>query len=221
MAEKDLELLRALYSASAATGSSEPLPAERVNELGALLALSEEDVFHLVERLRKEGLLEVQWGGKVVLTEKGKERVTGRTVAAVPGSVSVIFGNIGPGASPSVAVGDHATAGPGATGAGAVRIEVPRGDLAAALQALRLAQEELPPEAKAPARELQGELESIHEEMQRPEPDKPKLEMHLARAEGLLGTINNISKAAAGLFAPAGLIGLALVHLGRWLAAAL
>lgn len=212
MAEKDLEFLRALYAANTAIGG-EPLLAERVNGLGDLLALSEEDVFHRVGRLQSEGLLRIQWGGKVIVTAKGEERVTGGTVATAPGSVTIR--NIGAGAN--VAIGQDAVAGAGAVGAGAVRIEVARGDLAAALQALGLAEGELPAEAKTSARELKAELERMLEETRRAQPDMPKLEQNLQRAEGLLGTINNISNAAVSLFSQEGLIGIALGHLRRWI----
>jgi hypothetical protein len=154
MESKEQALLRALYSALALKGSAE-LDAKDVNTLARPLRLSPEETLTLVEQLRAEQLVTVHWGGRVSLTPNGQDRAEGK-ITNVP-QVHLEAGEtyIGPSAHISgSAIGPHAM------GAGAVRIEISAGDLAAALQALRVDQSQLvDPEAQKVARELGDTLE--------------------------------------------------------------
>lgn len=133
--------LRSLYAASILTTGGR-LSAEQVNGLGETLQFAPAGTLDLVERLQADGLVQLHWGGELSLTPDGRQCAEGGGAAGTlgaPGGVSI--GSIGAGAnvninSPEAVAGYQAT-GKGATGAGAIRIEAPIGDLAAVLQALR------------------------------------------------------------------------------------
>jgi hypothetical protein len=135
MERQDYAFLRALYSAMN-FGRVTELEADRVNDLANSVGLTPNDAAQLAERLQHEGFLTIRWGGRVALTPEGRRQAEGKTPPGSPGSVQ--FGNVGAGAH--VVVGSpHAVVGPGAMGAGAVKIEATHGigDLVAALQVLR------------------------------------------------------------------------------------
>ena len=148
------------------------------------------DVLNLVERLQEAELVKVHWGGSVSLTPTGKQHAEGRKAgASVPGSVTI--SDIGPGAhvvfnSPEAVVGyqatGHGSIGAGATvGTGAIRIEAPLGDLAAALQGLRTARTTLDESDQEPTRALEEEVAATVREVQQSSPDRVGLERRLER----------------------------------------
>ena len=189
MIEKEQALLRALY-ATCELNKSDKLNAEQTNRLAAVLGLSPEDTGQLAERLQEENLIRLHWGGEVSLTSEGKEHATGKTLSGSTGPVSM--GDVREGAQ-VVVHSPGATVGTGATGVGAIRVEGASGDLAAALQALRLGQEPTNPEARQSKQALEEAIEATIQEAQRPEPDKKTLEQHLKRTTGLLEQLTKIT----------------------------
>jgi hypothetical protein len=197
MENQEYAFLRALYSAMNLDRITE-LEADRVNDLARSFRLEPADAARIAERLAAEGFVQFHWGGKIALTPEGKHQAEGKTPPGAPGSVQ--FGNVGPGAN--VVVGSpHAVVGPGAMGAGAVKIEATHGlgDLVAALQALRRAHEQLTPEAKETSHQLTDEVEAIVHEVQQPQPDKVGLEQRLDKAAGLMNKLVGIADAATKL----------------------
>ena len=125
------------------------------------------------------------------------------------------MGDIGPGAQ--VVVGSQgAVVGPGAMGAGAIRVDLGLGDLAASLQALRRAQENLSPEAKATAQQLEGEVAAIVHETQQPQPNKQGLAQRLEQATTLVTKLESFAEAAQRLGPTLTLLGTTLKAVGHW-----
>jgi hypothetical protein len=178
---KEQALLRALYSALALKGSAE-LDAEDVNTLAQPLCLSPEETFTLVEQLRAEELVTAHSGGRVSLTPEGRDRAEGKVTHVPEVHLEAGATYIGPSAHIlGSAIGPHAM------GAGAVRIEIGAGDLAAALQALRVNQSQLvDPEAQKVARELGDTLEAVLQEITQRPPDKKTLRQRFGEATELV-----------------------------------
>jgi hypothetical protein len=155
--------LRALYSASGLVGSGR-LNAERVNDLGETLQIPRGEILQLVERLHSDGLVTVHWGGELSLTSKGIQHARGEAAgrSGAPGGIAagrdvyVVQG------SPNAAIG------PGAMGAGTIRIEAPAGDLVVALQVLRAIRPDLSKAAQEDVQALEGELQATIQETQQP-----------------------------------------------------
>jgi hypothetical protein len=211
--------LRALHSASELADGGR-LTAEHVNGLGDLFQIERTDVLNLVEQLQSDGLVSVHWGGGLALTGKGRERATGRGAAgtATPGNVSI--GDIAAGAnvnihSPNAVVGYQT--GAGATGAGAIRIEAPVGDLAAALQALRAAHRDLSGLAKEQAQALDSQLQATLQEVQHPAPNQAGLEKHIAQSRTLLERLSQAADATNKLKPALSLAGTAIGAIAKWL----
>jgi hypothetical protein len=110
----------------------------------------------------------------------------------------------------------HAVVGPSAMGAGAVRVDLGLGDLAAALQTLRRTQEGLSPEAKATAQQLEGEVRAIVHEIQQPQPDKSGLAARLEQATSLMTKLGSIADATQKLGPMFTLLGTAFGTIRRW-----
>jgi len=102
-------------------------------------------------------------------------------------------------------------------GVGAIRVDLGIGDLAASLQALRRAQEDLSPEAKAAAQQLEGEVAAIVNETQQPQPDKPELAQRLEQATSLVAKLGSFAEATQKLGPTLTLLGTALKAVGRWI----
>ena len=213
MIEKEQALLRALY-ATCELNKRDKLNAEQTNRLAAVLGLSPEDTGQLVERLQEENLIKLHWGGEISLTSEGKEYATGKTPSGSTGSVSM--GNVGEGAN-VVFNSPGATVGSNAMGAGAIRIEGANGDLAAALQALRVGQEPTDPEARKSKQALEEAIEATIQEVQKPESDKKTLEQHLERTTGLLEQLTKITDVTQKLGPALELIKKGLSTLGGWI----
>jgi hypothetical protein len=171
--------LRSLYSALELSDKAE-LDAERINNLGILQGLNPERTYRLVRQMEDDGLVRSHWGAKISLTPTGKDQATRRTQADSTAAIQIRDINLGQGASANIA-SPGAVAGSG-MGAGAVRIELNFGDLAAALQALRFGQAQLDLEAKSAAQALEDVLEATLQEAQTTTPDKPSLKQRLESA---------------------------------------
>jgi hypothetical protein len=102
-------------------------------------------------------------------------------------------------------------------GVEAVRVDLGVGDLAAALHALRRAQEGLSPESKATAQQLEGEVAAIAREVQQPQPDKRSLAQRLDQATTLLGKLTSVTEAAQKLGPTLTLLGSAFDTIRRWI----
>jgi hypothetical protein len=193
MESRDEILLRALHSSIELSKVTE-LEAEKVNGLGENLGLPREETAKLVEQLQDEGMVKLHWGGRVSLTQKGRDLASGReagkaNVQVGPGGVYI--GSIGAGAEISGAIGQNAVA---------INIKhAGIGELVAALQELREAQGELSPAEKQVAKELEGQLQTIVQEAEKPNPDKAALERHLDRVKGLMEKLSGIGEAAKKL----------------------
>jgi hypothetical protein len=207
--------LRALYSALN-LGCITELEAEQVNGLAKGFGLSPYEAALLAERLQNEGFLSIHWGGKIALTPEGRDRAEGKTLSGAPGAVQ--FGNVGPNTN-IVVSSPGSAAGAGAMGAGAVKIEVTHGigDLAAALQALRRAHAQLPPEAQETSQQLTSEVEAVVHEMQQPHPDKVSIEQRLDKATGLMKRLVNLSDVATKLGPTLLSLGTAFEKISRWI----
>jgi len=213
--------LRSLYAASIlATGGR--LSAEQVNGLGETLQFAPAGTLDLVERLQADGLVQLHWGGELSLTPDGRQRAEGGGAAGTlgaPGGVSI--GSIGAGAnvninSPEAVAGYQAT-GKGATGAGAIRIEAPIGDLAAVLQALRSARAGLGGTAGGDAQALERELEEMLKEVQRPDPDHDRLKQGVGRSRSLLERLTQVGEITGKLKPVLDLAGVAIGAVIKWL----
>jgi hypothetical protein len=207
-----LAFLRAVASATHLAHVTE-LAADQVNEVAALLHIPLQEVPLLVTRLQEEGLVRLHWGGRVALTSEGRAQAEGTAPSGTPGAVQI--GDVGAGAQ--VVVGSPgAVVGPGAMGAGAIRVDLGLGDLTAALQALQRAHEGLAPEAQATAQALAGEVAAIVHETQQPQPDKLGLVARLDQATSLLTTLGNVAEATQTLGPTLTLLGTALESVRRW-----
>jgi hypothetical protein len=206
--------LRSLYVVSKLAAGGR-LSAEQVNGLGETFQIAPAQVLNLVERLQSDGLVQLHWGGALSLTPDGRQRAEGGGAEGTPsarGGVSI--GDIGAGAtvvfdSPGAVAGYQAT-GAGATGAGAIRIEAPIGDLAAVLQALRSARAGLSGQAGEDAQALERELEAMLKHVQRPDPDKDGLQQSLGRSRSLLERLTQVGEITGKLKPVLDLAGVAL-----------
>jgi hypothetical protein len=212
--------LRSLYAASIlATGGK--LTAEQVNGLGETLQIAPAGTLDLVERLQSDGLVQLHWGGGLSLTTEGRQRAEGgdKATHSAPGGVSI--GSIGAGASVNInspeAVAGYQATGKGATGADAIRIEAPIGDLAAVLQALRSARAGLSGPAGEDAKALEGELDTMLKEVQRPEPNKEQLKETVGRSRSLLERLTQVGEITGKLKPILDLAGVAIGAVTKWL----
>jgi hypothetical protein len=193
-----------------------------VNGLGETLQIAPTEALDLVERLQADGLVQLHWGGGLSLTSEGRGRAEGggaERTAAAPGAVSI--GNIGSGAnviigSPEAVAGYQAT-GKGATGAGAIRIEAPVGDLAAVLPALRSARVGLRGAAGEDAEALEAELDAMLKEVQRPDPDQDSLKQGVKKSRSLLERLGQVGETTGKLKPVFDLAGVAISALAKWL----
>jgi hypothetical protein len=197
--------LRALNAVTSLSGSAR-LSADQVNGLGAALGLSDKDILLVVEGLKKENALELHWGGEVSLTTQGRDRAAG-----------IASGTSGPVGHGTGATSSTVAVGGTAAGQNAVLITTAAGDLAAALQALRQHQTELPNSAKPRAEELEHELKATIQAIQQPTADKPAIEQRLGRIRTLIGEVGGIAEAGAKLTPIWTLIGTATDMVGKWL----
>lgn len=160
------------------------------------------------------------------MTPTGKQHAEGRKAGAgAPGAVTI--GDIGQGAhvvfnAPEAAVGyqatGHGSIGAGATvGTGAIRIEAPLGDLAAALQELRTVRTALDEPDREPARALEEEVAATVREVQQPAPDRGRLERRLERVRGLVERLSGVTEAAGKLRPALATIGTAAGAIAKWL----
>jgi hypothetical protein len=214
--------LRALNAVTSLSGSAR-LSADQVNGLGAALGLSDKDILLVVEGLKKENALELHWGGEVSLTTQGRDRAAGKAQPTGgnsyhlgPGAI-IASGTSGPVGHGTGATSSTVAVGGTAAGQNAVLITTAAGDLAAALQALRQHQTELPNSAKPRAEELEHELKATIQAIQQPTADKPAIEQRLGRIRTLIGEVGGIAEAGAKLTPIWTLIGTATDMVGKWL----
>ncbi|MBS9405381.1 hypothetical protein KG088_17360 [Halomonas sp. TRM85114] len=179
---------------------TQTLGAEGVNAISQSLGLSLETIPALMETLKREGLVDLQWGGTVSLTAKGRDLAEGKT----KGRAIQIEGGVGQGA---IVVVDSpgAVARAEAMGSGAQRVEyrantgLAVADLVALLNEVRRLTPQLESEAQPVAQELGAALEDTLKEAKQPTPDKASLEQHLERATGLMERLRKISEAVLKL----------------------
>jgi hypothetical protein len=98
-----------------------------------------------------------------------------------------------------------------------VLIAAAAGDFAAALQALRQHQAEIPNSAKPQAEELERELKATVQSVQQPAPNKPAVQQHLSRIRTLVSELGGITEAGAKLKPAWTLIGTATDTVAKWL----
>ena len=72
MEQKYFVFLRAFKSALELTAASDYLPAEEVNAIARKLGFDSHQTLRIIEELKRRDLIELQWGGNVTLTTKGK-----------------------------------------------------------------------------------------------------------------------------------------------------
>jgi hypothetical protein len=214
--------LRSLDAVTSLSGSAR-LSADQVKVLGTALGLSDSDILILVEGLKKEGAIELHWGGEISLTAQGRDRAAGK-VQPTGGNIynlgaNAIFasGTSGPVGHGAGATDSTVAVGGTAAGQNAVLLTAAAGDLAAAVQALRRHQVNLPISAKPQADELERELKATVQAVQQPAPDKPAVEQHLSRIRTLVGDLGGIAEAGAKLKPIWTLINTATDTLGNWL----
>lgn len=189
--------LRAMHSAMVLEGS-QTIRAEQVNTISQGLGLSLDSIPALMDALKREGLVDLQWGGTVSLTARGRDIAKGKTEG---GQGGIQVGDIGAGAQ--VAIGSQgAVVGHEAMGAGAQRFEY-RGntglgvaDLVALVHELRQLAPQLESEAQPVAQELETTLKATLEEAKQPTPNKASVEQHLERAIGIMERLGKLSAAA-------------------------
>jgi hypothetical protein len=212
--------LRGLYAAST-LAAGRKLSAEQVNGLGEVLQMAATETLDVVERLHGDGLAQLHWGGGLSLTTEGRRRAEGGSPKNGPvGSEGVTIGDIGAGAnviihSPEAVAGYQAT-GKRATGAGAIRIEAPIGDLAAVIQILRSSRVGLVGALGENAQALQAELEMMLKEAQRPDADQ-RLEQSIGRSKSLLEGMAQMSETTGKLKPVLELAGVAIAAVAKWL----
>ena len=90
----DIESARAIltaFSYAIEQQTDNKLSPEIANRLAATLGYSEKDLYILAESLRKQGLLDIQWGGDIALTQKAIELLQPKTTANIihlePGAI--------------------------------------------------------------------------------------------------------------------------------------
>jgi hypothetical protein len=193
MESREEILLRALHSSLELSKVTELEP-EKVNSLGENLGLPQEETATLVERLKDEDMVTLHWGGKVSLTQKGRDLARGREAGKASDQVGqggIYIGSIGAGANISGAIGQNAVA---------ITIKnAGIGELVAALQELREAQGELSPAEKQVAKELERQIQTVAQEAKKPNPDKAAIEQHLDRVKGLMEKLSGVGEAAKKL----------------------
>jgi hypothetical protein len=214
--------LRSLDVVTSLNGNAR-LSADQVRGLGTAHGLSDSDILVLVEGLKKEGALELHWGGEVSLTVQGRDRAAGK-VQPAGGNIynlgaNAIFasGTSGPVGHGAGAIDSTVAVGGTAAGQNAVLLTAAAGDLAAALQILRQHQAKLPTSVKPQADELERELKATVQAVQQPAPDKPAVEQHLSRVRTLVSDLGGIAEAGAKLKPVWTLIGTATDTVGKWL----
>lgn len=202
MMTKQETLLQALHIAMEWSGVS-ALEPDEVTGLGTILGLRTDEIVELAQRLRGDGLIDLEWSGTVMLTEKGREQASGRARQA---SIYLAEGAtyVGPGAQISnSAIGSGAVSGSaigqGAKAQGATRIDIRPGELVVGLSELRRIQDDFSPDGQQEAQRLAVEVQSIVEETQKPHPDKAVLEKHLDRTKGMLERLVGIGETAEKL----------------------
>jgi len=203
MNERQILLLQTINSALEFKSGIDQLFPDEVNCLGARLGFEPQQILQLVENLQQAKLLELDWLGKVSITNKGKSALRSRESSATHVNVEAGGVYIGPNAQ----IGSGAAVGPNAMAAGALRIEQQPpldltaivGGLVAAHQNLIHEQSSLPAEAQLAAQQLAQETNSIRQEMQNPAINRTSVEQRLDRAKSILEKLGGITAAATSL----------------------
>jgi hypothetical protein len=193
MNDPAVRLLRSLYSAAILNSRNE-LQAEEVNDLGATLGLASETMLTLIEQLKAEHLVELYWGGKLSLTETGRDRAAGAPKAAKEG-INLGAGAIyAPGNKGQVGHGIGAVASTVAVGGIAVgqALTAATGDLAALLQALRRLENAPDKNAASAARELGQEAQAAFDAIRHQTQAEPRnVKQHTERLRSLLARLGD------------------------------
>ena len=196
-----LLFLQTLDVAQGLSANPSRLSADQVNSLAQTFGLENSDTLRIVEDLKREGFVELHWGGELSVTSAGKQALRSAHPSQVYVGDNAVY--VGPGAQ----VGSGAALGTNAMAAGAVRFDgVDRLEvmetiarLIAAQQQLATIGEKLPPETQTMTKHLVQETSAIQQELRKPSPSKSDIESRLAKAKGVLEQLVGITTAASGL----------------------
>ncbi len=173
------------------------LSADQVNHLGEILGLTPREIFFGVERLGREGRVELIWGGGLRVPEPRADRPSGEiTVGNIGDRAVVVFGDVS-GVVGADAIGHRARRSEG------FNVSEIRASLAVAAQELRAVTD---PTAEAAADQIRMLVAQLHALRNAPanrvEAVKSDIKQRLTALEGMMEPLGKIAD-AGGKIAPA------------------
>lgn len=201
MNHHDRTFLEAIHATLTRTDTPTLEPA-RLNALGAVLGLSESEVYHRAVGLQRQGLIQFEWGGLVGITPKGLDSLDSRTAGGmVTVGANGSYISIGAGAVVTGVAGNNSTSTQSTAPGASATVGLRPGDLVAALAEVRPLLQEMAEQGGEHVVELSQEIGRVEAEVQEPGSTGTSLERRLQRVQEIVERAGAIGEHGAKLTA--------------------